>query len=107
MEENQTQEKEEPRTEETPVEDIKDGDKPKEFRAIDDANLAAKRMEEATKALEVENDRKEKLQIDAKFAGSAEAGMQPEKPEKLTDSEYSEALEKGEVNPMKEDGIKF
>ena len=45
--------------------------------------------------------------INAKKAlgGQSEAGSEPEKPKRLSDTEYSEALEKGEVNPLKEDGL--
>ena len=31
--------------------------------------------------------------------------MKPEPPKKLSDTEYAEALQRGEVNPLKEDGL--
>ncbi len=55
-------------------------------------------LEEENKVL----DRKEALQA---LGGQSPAGTKPKKPEKLTDTEYAEALERGEVNPLKEDGF--
>lgn len=46
-----------------------DGDKPTSTPVIDDANLAAKRMEDATKAQREQNDRTEKIMADAKLGG--------------------------------------
>jgi hypothetical protein len=39
------------------------------------------------------------------LSGTAEAGTRTPKPKKLTNTEYAEALERGEVNPFKEDGL--
>ena len=47
-------------------------------------------------------ERKEAL---AKLGGGSPAGDRPETPAKQTDTEYAEALQRGEVNPLKEDGF--
>ena len=40
-----------------------------------------------------------------KLEGRGEAGIPAAVPVKLTDTEYAEALQRGEVNPLKEDGL--
>ena len=60
--------------------------------------LKAKNLEKEEKLLA----RKESLQA---LGGQSPAGTKPAKPAKLTDTEYAEALERGEVNPLKEDGF--
>ncbi len=47
-------------------------------------------------------DRKEAL---AKLGGGSPGGTKPIIAAPLTDTEYAEALERGEVNPLKEDGL--
>ena len=47
----------------------------------------------------------QKLEAEKMVGGQADAGTEPEEPKKLSDKEYAEALERGEVNPMKEDGF--
>ncbi|KKK82356.1 hypothetical protein LCGC14_2804190 [marine sediment metagenome] len=96
---------EKPKEEEPTADDSGDGDKPEETTLIDDANLAAKRMEDANKDKRILLDREEALMARQALSGRAEAGTVPEKPKKLTDTEYAEALERGEVNPLKEDGL--
>lgn len=76
------------------------------IESIDRANAAAQRMEEATKKLEEQNNRQESLMARQAIAGKAEAGIVEEPPKKMTDSEYAQALMRGEVNPLKEDGIR-
>ena len=62
-------------------------DRPQANTKIDDANLAAKRMEDATKAAKEQNDRAEQIAIDRKLGGETEAGGELAKPKKLTDEE--------------------
>ena len=75
-----------------------------------------KEAKETAKEIKEQNDRKEKLIeaenkiLDRKEAlnalgGGSPAGTKSDKPKKLTDTEYAEALEKGKVNPLKEDGL--
>jgi len=64
-----------------------------------------KLTEQTLQQAKAENDRKEALQIEATLGGTATAGQIPEKPKEMTDTEYSQALQKGEVNPLKEDGF--
>lgn len=60
---------------------------------------------EPDKKLQEENTRLQKENARLKQGGSSEAGKQPEKPKKLSDEEYADALQRGEVNPMKDDGF--
>lgn len=39
------------------------------------------------------------------LGGVTEAGTKPPEKKKMTDTEYAEALQRGEVNPLKEDGF--
>ena len=60
--------------------------------------LKAKNIEEEKKLL----DRKEALNA---LGGQSPGGTKPDAPKEMTDTEYAEALERGEVNPLKEDGF--
>ena len=80
------------------------GDSPEEDPLAD-----AKKIRDEIKA---ENDRTENLQAEQRklnaekvVSGKAEAGAETPKKERLTDTQYAEALERGEVNPLKEDGF--
>ena len=73
------------------------GDKPEVYKPIDDANLAAKRLEEATKAQKEENDRTETMMAKRMLGGGTEAGSGVEKKEE-TPKEYAERVMRGEGN---------
>ena len=77
--------------------DSGEGDKSKLAVETEAANAAAERMENAKEELEATEAR-------TRLGGTAEAGSVKEKPKRLTNTEYSDAMEKGEVNPFKEDG---
>ncbi len=72
---------------------------------VDGAILAAEKLKEQNDRKEALLEREEKLVAQKVLGGTTEAGAQPPKEEKLSDVEYAEALERGEVNPMKEDGF--
>ncbi len=72
---------------------------------LDEAKEINAKKEELLEREEKLQARKEKLEASRIVGGQAEAGVVPEKPAKLTDTEYAEALERGEVNPLKEDGF--
>jgi len=103
------EEKEEKNNEDQEKEQVSDdsgeGDKPSTTPVIDEANAAAERMEKATVAQKAENDRAEALEARKIAGGRTSAGHIPPKPKKLSDSEYYEAVEKGEKNPFKEDNV--
>ena len=77
---------------------------------------AIRAAREAGELMRKENDRREELikkedknltrheSLNA-LGGGSQAGSIPEKPAKLTDTEYAEALQRGEVNPLKDDGF--
>jgi len=71
---------------ELPTGDIGTGDQPQKFTAIDDANLAAKRLEEANKVKAELLAREERLEAGRRLGGRSEAGQEPTKPT-LTDAE--------------------
>ena len=95
-------EKTEVKEPEKPVSNPEEGSKPEVYKPIDDANLAAKRMEDATKAAKEENDRAEEIAAKSALGGRAEGGQAPVE-KKETDEEYVARFEKGEVNPIQDD----
>lgn len=72
---------------------------------INDAKQAAERLEAANKKQEELLTRTEELYAKQLLGGRSVAG-QTQVEEKLTDTQYAEALQRGEVNPMREDGFK-
>ena len=64
---------------------------------IESANVAAKRMEEATEAMKLENDRKENFLVRDSLGGKSEAG-EVKKEEVISDEEYSTNLLAGKYN---------
>ncbi len=75
--------------------DTTEGDKPKKLTDIEDANLAAKRLEDATKVQKEENDRTEKLLVESRLGGKTEAGTTTE-PKEETPKEYRDKIMRGE-----------
>lgn len=63
-----------------------------------------KREEDLIEKEEAIMQRKEDLKEKKQLGGNSEAGQITPKKEPLSPEEYSEALERGEVNPLKEDG---
>ena len=68
-----------------------------ETTMIDDANLAALRIEEANKVTSENLDREELLMAKKALGGKFSAGEIPEVPKELTDVEYSKAIMAGDV----------
>lgn len=68
-------------------------------------NAGAERAEKAVAELKAENDRAEAIEARRRLGGTTDARREPEKPKELTDTEYAEALQRGEVNPLKDDGF--
>ena len=88
----------------------KEPDKPvEETQDTDDGTekSPAQKLKEENDNLEKELIRQQKIRNEMLLAGTGGGHVEPEPKKPLTDLEYSEALERGEVNPMKEDGIKF
>ena len=90
----------EEKTKELPANDTGTGDKPKELNLVEQANVAAERMEKANQRQEELLKRQEELDAKRALAGRAEAGITPEKPKEETPEEYSKRVEAGEVNPL-------
>ena len=83
-----------------------------EETGVEKAISTLDRADEIAERQKRENDRREKLiereeALAARRAvgGETDAGKPTEKPKELTDIEYAEALERGEVNPLKADGF--
>ncbi len=87
----------------TPVADVGE-EEVKTPNMIEEARAERKLMEEERAKMKAENDRRERLAAESEFGGSAKMTA-PVKPKVLTAREYAEALERGEVNPMREDGL--
>ena len=71
---------------------------------LEEAQKTADRIEAANKRQEELLHKQEELLAKQVLAGKSEAGQEPEKAKKLSDKEYAEKLERGEVNPLFEDG---
>ena len=89
MEDNEKQ------TEEQGTEDTGDGDKSETFKAIDEANFAAKRLEEAN--AERRNIIREEQDLLARKAlgGNSEGGTAAEEKKEETPKEYSDRAMRG------------
>ena len=70
------------------------GDKPKEPESIVKANLAAKRLEEATAKHKEQLDRQEDMIARQILGGTTEGGKEPVKPKEETDKEYRTRIDK-------------
>ncbi len=90
MDEQTTEKTEEKKPEES-TGDSEEGNKPEVYKPIDDANLAAKRMEDANKERKALLDREEELAANRHLAGESEAGQPSEKKEE-TDKEYKDRI---------------
>ena len=84
--------------------DFGDRDKPAKVSKTELANKAAERLEQANKRAEEINREAQEAAEERALDGQSEAGAQPPKKEKMTDIEYAEAVERGDVNPLKDDG---
>ena len=97
--------------EDTKKQDIEDieKDKPEDVNKDEDlvtrGETAAKDIKESLKEHRELTIRQEKAAMLNQLGGKSEAGSIPDKPKKLTDEEYADALDRGEVNPLKEDGF--
>jgi len=83
-----------------PTKDTKEGVQSETTPLIDRANEAAERLEKANAKQEELQLRKEQLAAKAALGGRSDAGKPEEKPKKMSDIEYAQALQKGEVNPF-------
>lgn len=102
MDEPKTEEetKQEPATEDTG-----ERDKSTTTPLIDIANAAAERMENANK--ETERLQAVQAERDQRIALGGRSQVYPETtPKEETPEEYTERFLKGEVNPLKDDGVK-
>ena len=105
--EDETQEtdKVEPVAEVKPVENTDNRLQSETTAYIESANVAAKRIEEANEQTAKLVAEMKALAVQKALSGKSEAGVETPEVKKLSDKEYAEALERGEVNPMKEDGF--
>ena len=78
-------------------------DKP--LSIVEEAKLIRDEIVKAKEELKAENERQEKIRAESLLGSSAGGHIEPKKAEPLTDVQYAEALERGEVNPLKEDGF--
>lgn len=72
---------------------------------IADAKETADRLKRENDRKEEQLNREEALMARQALSGRAQAGVPEPIPVKLSDTEYAEAMERGEVNPLKEDGF--
>lgn len=100
------QKKVEENKEEESTGDKDEGSKFETTPIIERAREEREKLEAANKKKEELLNREEELIAKRALGGESEAGIPEQKPVKLTDKEYAEALERGEVDPLKEDGFK-
>ena len=89
---------------ETAVTDSDAGDTPEEPTLIEQTNAAAERLEAANAKQEELLIKQEKAEARRRLSGRSEAGSQPVKKAPETNEEYTERFERGEVNPLEDDG---
>ena len=71
-------------------------------------DAASERMEKANAEKKALIEREEELYAKQKLGGKSSGGDEnPPPPKKDTDDEYANKFMKGEVNPLKEDGIEL
>ncbi|KKN28673.1 hypothetical protein LCGC14_0851850 [marine sediment metagenome] len=105
MDEPKEKEKGKEKEPEKPAGDTEEGDKPEIYKPIDDANLAAKRLEDANKERRELLDKEEELLAKRALGGRAEGGRQAPAEKPISDVEFSRKVDRGEVNPLAEDGF--
>jgi len=91
--------------EEQPAEDTGEGDKFQSTPVINSANKAAERLEQANRKQEELLKKQEELMARQALGGRSAAGEGKEEKKEMTEKEYAKALQRGEVNPLKEDGF--
>ena len=89
--------KEKSKEQENSAESKDEGSEPKTNTLVDDTNLAAKRMEDATAAAKEERLAREESYAKMKLSGQTEAGQTPVKKEE-TPAEYTKEVMAGELN---------
>ncbi len=88
-----------------PVEETKPVEEVTTTKMVDDAVRENDRTEKLVAELKAVNAETAKLQARAAIGGRAEAGIPTPKAIPLSDAEYADKVEKGEVNPFAEDGL--
>jgi len=78
---------------------------PKPKSAIEQAREERLLLEETLKKKEELLDREEKLLAEKALGGDTDAGQLPKKPMPLSNKEYAKKVERGEVNPLVDDGF--
>ena len=87
----------------TKTENVRDATEEKP-NLIEQAKLENDRKAELLKQELELQERKERLHAEEMVGGRAGLSI-AEKPKRMTDTEYAEALQRGEVDPLREDGF--
>ena len=95
--------KEEKKEESKPM-DSGEGNKPKSPKVIEELRVENERMETNLEKRQELLTREEEILAHKQMDGKADAGQKKEEEKPLTPIEYAEAMQRGEVDPMKEDG---
>ena len=95
----------EKKSEEPTTEDTGEGSEPETDEVTKKLSADNERLEKQVKKREELMAKNKELMAKEALGGTAEAGTKPPEKKKLTDTEYAEALQRGEVNPLKEDGF--
>ena len=99
------EEEKEQEIQKVPIKDSEKGHKSKGIQILDDVNEARKGLEQVRdEALKAKEELQELLARQA-MEGKSEVGNTNE-PKVISDREYADMLERGEVNPLAEDGFR-
>ena len=88
-----------------PVEEVKPVEEITTTKLVDDAKKENDRTERLIEEQKAVNEETARLQVRKSLGGRAEAGIPTPKVKPLSDAEYADKVEKGEVNPFAEDGL--
>ena len=87
----------------TPKEEVEETSKT-EPKVVKQAREERERLEQLLEQIKQERAHIDNVKAEIELSGQTEIAKKP-KPEKLSDVEYTKKLQKGEVNPLKEDGF--
>jgi len=102
MVDEEIQKENEEKTPEITIANIGEGVQRKTTPLIEDANLAAKRVEDATKALKEQNDRREAIEANRLVGGRSESGGTIKQHEE-TDEELTERFMTGKLKLLEDE----
>ena len=100
------EEEKEQEIQKVPIKDTEKGHKSKGIQILDDVNEARKGLEQVRDEARKEKEELQDLLARQAFSGGSDGIRVEAKPKVISDREYADMLERGEVNPLAEDGFR-